>query len=398
MRCRHFAKPITFLLLSACSLKPQSDQPQEVTIILQDSNEKSTQSLSAPSSVSDLDCVSVVAMAPDIPNTMENGFVPDFDKLYSGDTCESYVGVVAPLVKLQSGVQLSIKVPSGSRRLFRVFGFKSYDGSCYGTQGLDGLDPNAGSNSDIHDYYEAGYKLGDVITDVFRSTTLSIKSSYDSDSAVDVLNDCNQSSGSDGTVTEEVELSLVQAWSEGGAYTDWDQAYTFPPATGSQITGGGLTGIASDGSTVFSFNSNTSQGAGYTLVFDLAGLDLADYTDLELTTDVSAGTTYGSCSTNPSSYNSGTEGVEARFLETDSGNAWSPESSASYSISIPGDAFSLSAASSGTDGLSRFEYSGSSIAGGTGPYIIVALRATDMISSNECSWAAIKNTHLYLRR
>ena len=217
------------LVLFACSLSP-SDRAKirlEVEGVTRDplgAIRDPIEFMSAPASVSDMNCIMLNVMGKDIAPEKEISrdtaydFSSQFPKLLGGDACASYAGALSPIVPLRNGQSVEVYAPVGIDRLVQVLGTKTNGYDCSKNETYVDLLRSQGSAATdalIPDLYEIGRKKVQRLT---GDLSLSISNQYQQSSPQQVTHCGNSGDGSGGNTGSLSQKDLI-AWFNG-----WDLA------------------------------------------------------------------------------------------------------------------------------------------------------------------------------
>lgn len=248
-------------LLSSCN--SEDSKMVQLTIKVEKASKNNATSFATPGSTAEFNCIAVDVMASDIPNIEDSAGsrTVSFPSLYAGDACSTYPGVVSNLVSLTNGGRATVSVPSGSRRLVRVLGFTSSDGTCSfqsGDQKRVGASTNSDSTAgkNFKTRFPEIHVLADKTIDIFSSTEVELRSTYRA-STTQNLNSCFGNStvtpvlsGSDITIyegsstTQTITLTAASGTSVSSLSVTSNNAALFPTSSELSITNAGVLTVA----------------------------------------------------------------------------------------------------------------------------------------------------------
>ena len=238
--------------------------------------------LVAPTDVTKMDCYLANAFGPDIASN-NIGFG-------TGAGC-SYQGVTSNLVTPANYQNISFKVPSGPARTIQMIGVQTNQG-CTGLNTLNDVyaaypQPTPSSTPS----YQL-YNLGSTTTDLYKDTQVTIKNTYTNGQGAGVSNNPFQC-GLNGPAT----LPLVAAIGtlSQGSQANFDTSTLIPTpinfasffdfiTTTNVVTSVGLSNLSNPNNTTtyYGGTATTNRVGRVDLVFSLAGINLANYSSIEI--------------------------------------------------------------------------------------------------------------------
>jgi len=395
MKHRHIKFLLSAMILAygttSCSLSP-SKQVQ-VKIDLQDAEPNTGFSrlpgniilngiVDHPISSSAFDCYAVNVMGPDIPSTDSKPHQG------SASTSCAYPGIITPLLA-PSASTVEMVVPTGTGRVFQVLGLQTKIGCPIGNPLIAYMDANAPANHVDTPHPFRLYELGRTTTDLLDDTVLNIQNSYNPAAPVLPLQ-CGKSL--EATATAPTKLTLHNAWDNVdalGNYTDSPGA-SFPPSGGAVISGPNQTLLTTPGNTTeIRKSANATTLSRFDFAFNLTGLDLSQYREIQARVVGSGGRSSFTASCNNVAPMSD-PGLRIRVFN-ELANAWMSGTGAEHGSLDPATAITLSIPAAIAP-VSTFAH----MIGGT-PYLLVTIRSMQL-SAGACSNVSLRQVEAFLVR